>query len=371
MKKSLFVALFAAILMIAAPVMAHDNPGKGLGHGFDLGPGMGPGQGNGFGHQKGCDGPDCVAEGEFDISAFAGSFVMDGGIDRNFGAITGGGAIAGGFNMGGADADIDRSGDAYGYLRVGGGGFVKGHSYDFYDFDRNGLMYVSGSTASAEAGTNGYLNLAVDANGWRWGEVEADGGFFGVAGQATGTFSLMTLPGFLYDADGCTGGATAQGAVGYVEGDVDVESGWYNWFQEDNDTAAGSFYSWGSSDAHSWRGVEFNDGAKTEFMGTRTSSDTHVRTDYTDTGRDAHVDGGFLAGGVAFNATKMTAPNAMGKATAAGAYFGAGKLGCNYDGMANVKTNVSITQINGYKGSYVTSTAEATVSSQYSAGQPY
>ena len=342
MKKSIFAVLFIAIVsLIALPTSAMAE----------------------------------LANGGFDLNTSGGNIEMGGSSASIDGGFTGGGSIAGGFGIGNADSHL-YNGDAVGDLTTGGGGIITGHNYDDLTFNFNGgfgAERIIGSHSEAQAVTNGSLKLSVDAVGpacfWdfgRYGDYSvADGNFFGAAGQATGDFSMIS-PASHFDSNGFSGGIAAQGAVGFIEGSVDVESTLLNGWGEDTDTAAASFNTWGTTDAASWRGTFETATNRTEYMGSRSFAGTNVETSFTDTGHDAQVGGGFTAAGVAANKTVMTANNAMGSASAFGAYSGSGGLGTNYGGSANAISNVSIQTVNGYQGSFVSSTASASVTSGYS-----
>jgi len=309
-----------------------------------------------------CNGDECIETGNFKASVEAFDGAIDGGIDFTYKGAAGGVGAAGGATFGEMESKIEGEGDAYGSIKVTGGGIVNGNGYEWWNF-QNGIEHGIGSYSTAEAVTAGDLTLEVDSD-QRYKSAKADGSFEGVAGQGTLNFSVMgEAPIFMND--GFTGGIAAQASAGFIKGGVDVESDYWNCYNVDRDSANASIFMNGSSESRSWRGVEYlGGGYRTEYMGTRSIAYTNVESNDRVSGPwyDSYASGGFLAGGVAANKTVMEGANGVGKATAVGFYAGGGELDCNFTGYANATTSVAVTSQQGAKGSIVTSSAQVTVS---------
>ena len=329
-------------------------------------------------------GPSCYAVGTFDLNLSAMDGAIGGGLDGTYKGLTGGGALAGGATFGHMEANVN-DGSAFGQMGISGGGIISGNSFDFFEWD-NGPRHILGSWSEAQAETTAFALMDVDPDmGWR---ARADGNaeFFGIAGQATGDFSVMG-PAPIFENDGYTGALAAQGSLGYIEGGLFVGAGSDYWFFGYRDQYAGGMIDAGVvqngfSQAHSWRGVENNGPYRTEYLGSRSIAETHVTSwghhyDYDGAGifsdySHSYVDGGFIAAGIGANKSVIETQNGIGTATVKGGYLGIGDLNCNYDGYLNVKTNVSSTTLNApnSQGSIVRSYGEGTLTStMYSGGQ--
>ena len=387
--KKLFAIFTVCAFLATAPFAFADNQnGNGVGPDGNNGVAgilgnMGNGKlvGNAGFLNDDCDGDDCSAIGFLDLSAKTKDGAMDGGISTIRDGIAGGGTIAGGATQGAAEGFV-YNGNITGSLSVVGGGIVSGGPYEWFDRG-NGFEHGLGTWSAAEAVTGGYVSVNVDP-GMNPALGSAGGYFEGVAGQATGNFSLLGESPHHHTAEGLTGGIAVQGSLGYIEGGVyaiapgdNLYLCWCGYYHGTNNYAGASadagVYQNGFTTARSWRGVEKNGEYRTEYMGTRTIAETHIDTwgyaDHYNSGywngamSGAWVDGGFIAGGLAANKTIMETENGIGKATAVGFYVGSGGLNCDFDAVANSKTNVSVTTKAGAKGSIIRSSAESTVTS--------
>jgi hypothetical protein len=330
-----------------------------------------------------CDGPDCQASGNFDISTFAatGDFSIDGKIVPNGAA--GGLGAAGGIAAGEASGEVESfEVPEYEYVGRGNGDYnsffgVKyyvGHNKGKYDlvgyktvmlgeteadlYSRAGAASVTehyvfhptgrnsigvGSSTGNFAASNSELNLGA------FGAAEADGAFVGAAGQASLDGSIMTKSlNKPWDSNGLTLGIAGQGSAGaYIGGGIVAGLG-------SADIEAG-LDMWGHSYSESYRLKDNN----TEVLGTFVHADTTVLS-YGDVDRSlvgvGYVNGGYvLAGGVATK-TIQAVNNGVAMASAKGGYVGGGSLNCDIHAYANGYTKTTAQAI-GTNGSIVTSSA--------------
>lgn len=319
-----------------------------------------------------CDGPDCHSSGELGEVVGAGSLA----IDCDDKSIPNGSAFgisgAGGGTLGWSNGDVFFHGDVDGYLDVWGGGLTNTDAYRFTP-QQGDIGIGVGSHSESYALTNGYGDIYTNVGP---GVGYANMTLFGIAAQGTLNASqLGSSPLPMWDSNGKTKGCASQGSIGAWGGDADVfVSGW-------GDAGAGleaELSMGGDSWSESYRYIDWNDGAKTEGMGTNVGARTSVDSygygwddscacgpDYA----DSHVGGGFIAGGAVKSTTVQT--NGLGGAfaTANGAYVGAGELGCNYDGSAVGGTYTSITTVNGMKGSINRAGASMSVTSRVNGGE--
>jgi hypothetical protein len=325
------------------------------------------GAGNGFA----CDGPDCSASGNFDISTFAvgGGIDLDGALIPNGGAfgISGAGGISGGvaegafesFTFGRRHPITITLGGASGDLHSVGGGLTNTESYTYHPSIGDVSIGVV-STSDNYAVTSGSLH--VDA----WGLAHSEGFIGGLAGQGSLNGSVIGgSPMFGWESDGGSFGLAGQGSVGGFVGGAGTV------FLGSADVEA-SVEMWGGSGSESYRAISWDGNSKTEIMGSNVSANTNV-TSYgnVDTclvGYGA-VEGGYIATGGAVTGTYQTTNGGVAGAFASGSYIGAGELGCNFNGSAVGYTQTSATTLNGYNGSVMSSSAGMQVSSNGGNGQ--
>jgi len=335
MKKSIFVALFAAVMMIAAPSFA-------------------------------CDGPNCSAEGNFDIEVGA----IGGGIDADLKFIPNGAAggigAAGGLAGGQAEGAFESGrilwwkvpfGGAEANLEVIAGGAT--HT-DAYAFNPNSRFEDSPFDLGIGVGseTYGLARVDGDVDGNAWGLAYSEGGFAGIAGQGSLDGSvLFDSPLCFWDSKGMTYGVAGQGSVaGIVGGGVAAGLG-------DYEAEAGVFMQ-GNSISESYRGISKFEGGKTEVMGTNVGAFTSITSyGYTDRGLigTAFVNGGYVAAGNVASKTVQFTQTGAAKATAYGAYSGAGELGCGMNASAVGYTQTRATTYDGMTGSVMSSEASMKV----------
>lgn len=377
MKKSLFVALFAAVMMITAPAFA--------GQDFDFDQDS---SGNGF--------------------ASVDTFAIGGGYMDSFATLPGHSGFAGGLAAGGGIADAD----ADGFIKNGtveveasstAGGLAGSAAETFNPHLGDKSIGVrSGSSAYAITGAD--LKIKVDPDGQLiCGFIPTAGGFadgdmFGIAGEVTLNGSAVTgSPRYPWVSEGYSAGVAGQLAVGGFQGDVGALSGpdfkywdrgprcscgrYHNgqWRTKDSKAGAGAgaeIEMTGSSYSASYRFLAEEDGAKLEGMGTEVGAFTTVESygyDYDwDKGlgcSNAHLQGGFIAAGGAASKTFQTVNGGTAKATAVGVYTGKGTLGGNFYGSAEGYTRTSAMTMSGMNGSIMTSAAGMQVTSTNSAPQ--
>lgn len=388
MFKKLLVVGLATLLSCG---VAFADPGNGNHFGTDWNPGNHYGWGdNGNGNGNGgCGGPDCVGTGDFGAFAAAGSldFDMDGKRIPNGKAFGMSGYVGGAFAAGAGEIE---NGEGHVYADATGGGFTITESERYTPLDVNdnplgdkriGVRSQSYSQAIASAA----LDIAVDPDGFgKWkgwrrpyfkvydpASGHAVGMIGGFAAQGTLNFSKVTESPRYFDSTGKSFGVAGQGSVGAFIGGVYVVSGpdtqficWpINSYASAN--IAASIFMEGASLSQSFRWVETNDGFKTEGMGTQVNAWTNVETSYTNENSNflgflpqgtgiagSFVEGGFIAVGGAKTMTVQNAPGMGGAiAGAQGTYFGAGELGCNYEGSATGYSVTTVTTHESMKGS--------------------
>jgi hypothetical protein len=331
-----------------------------------------------------CDGPDCNAEGNFDIDTFAigGGLSTDGVWGNNAGA--GGIGVAGGIAGSKASGHVESYekpiydwvkvqgkycsywkymkvgsrtvmlGHAEGALHSSAGGATLTESYDFYTEDdpRYDKKYgVMSYTDNIDVRATSWLNLNA------FGLAGADAMFGGIAGQGSANGAFIGP----HPDQNIKGGAiagTAQGSlVGYyglagtgLIGDVEI------------DTGAVMF---GFSEAGAYRAVDYFEGGMTQtFVGwTRANTDVYSAWNYqnSDGLAASYVNGGWVAGGAGYTASVMATEGGMAKATAAGTYSGHGELGCDFNGMLDGYSKTQSTTYDGYNGTVMRSSAGMTV----------
>jgi len=378
--KKIFTILFALCLVVgtAGMVMAHGN-GNGInngnGHGYDNGPGMGPGNGNGYGHNGGngdgpCSGPNCTGMGNFDIEASS----FGAGLDCDFMLIPNG--IAGGISgaVGGANAGAHGftfDGSAEGEVTTVGGGLTDTDAYWFHP-DLGDLSIGIGSSSFNQAVTGATLKVKADPDPL-FGYSTAGGMISGFAAQGSLDGSYLGES-FFFSGTGDTFGIAGQGSVGGFHGYAyasDFGDLPFCFYDSKAGAGAGALIDMtGYSYSESYRWVDWDDGVKTEGMGTNVGAGTNVETSgYAydwDRGlfatSDAGINGGFTAIGGAMTSTSQNAPGIGGaNAMAAGMYTGSGSLGCNFTGAVTGYTHTSVTTVNGMNGSINTSGAGMSV----------
>jgi hypothetical protein len=299
-----------------------------------------------------CDGPDCSASGNFDISTFAAG----GGIDYDAQFIPNG--FAGGLSTGEAQGTFVSLwrwtlGGASADLNSVGGGVTKTTAYTFNP-EIGDVSIGVGSYSDSFTTTQGYLH--VDA----WGLAYSIGSIDGIAGQGSLNTSLIDpSPYFGWDSEGHSCGVAGQGSVGGFVGGAGAA------LYGDGEVDAGITMS-GQSGSESYRAIDWFEGGKTEIMGSNVFVNTEV-TSYgiTDGGciGGGYVDGGFVAEGLVVSNTVQSVPGGVATANALGSYSGAGELGCSFNGSANGYTQTSATTYTGYNGSIMSSSAGMQVSS--------
>jgi hypothetical protein len=318
-----------------------------------------------------CDGPDCYGSGNFDITAGAGSAVLDGGIKTIPNGVAGGVAGAAGGTVGEAVGHVNNA-DAEANLHVVGGGLV---SHDDYRFDVDADRSIGvGSMSQAEAVTQGHIDVFADAdwpNRWRdWkNNGEATGGFVGGAAQGTLDGSLIGESPIFFDTTGFSGGIAGQGSIGNIEGGALAGSCLLNCYGPSSASADAGITMAGNSYSESYRYVNFPErGVKTEGMGTNVGATTEITSYGNDSGL-AFTSGGFDAAGGVAAMTVQNGPGLSGAAaTAVGSYTGSGQLNCNYNGSVNGSTYTSVTTYDGMKGSINSAGSSMSVSSHTSVG---
>jgi len=241
-------------------------------------------------------------------------------------------------------AHVIAGGTAGAILDTKATGLTKTTSYSINQNGINGVGSFSDSIAETEARLQ--LNSL--------GVAHAEGGFFGIAGQGSANGSIMFN-------HGVTVGLAGQYGTGYILGGGLVAGGLF--CGPTLDINAGIDIA-GQSYSESYRGTFVNGPAKTEVLGSNVGASTQVTSWGT---QDYHngflgVSTGFLTGGwqVAGGAAAHTVQAVNGgyaSANAVGSYSGSGSLGCNFEGSAIGGTETSVTTVNGYKGSSVTSHA--------------
>jgi hypothetical protein len=318
----------------------------------------------GAGNGMACEGPECSAQGNFDIDTFAagGGIDLDGRLIPN--GATGGISAAGGIAGGQATGEVAEGtigwgrwkktikfGDTSAALNTTGGGFTQTNSYVF---SPKGFDVAIGVHTDSDnfATTQGSLDVAA------LGIAESHGCMFGLAGQGTLDGSIIgPSPFFGWESEGLSVGLAGQGSVGGFYGaagsvglgNVNVQAG---------------IDMWGGSVTESYRGITWNGDMKTETMGTNVAAFTTVDS-YGSVDRSGlavgYVEGGYVAGGVAASKTIQANNGGVAAANALGTYSGAGELGCNFNATANGYTQTSATTMQGYNGSVMNSQAAMSV----------
>jgi hypothetical protein len=271
-------------------------------------------------------------------NGFAGGIGAAGGLSA--GQATGEIVSFGRFSFGEAGAELESI----------AGGFANTESYIMHDC---GLFIGVGSITDTYATTQGSLHVDARGLGYSAGEIH------GCAGQGSLNGSLIgpsPLP--MWDSEGFSGGLAGQGSIGGFEGGA-IAAGYGS-----ADVEAG-IEMFGGSYSESYRGINFSEGFKTEYMGTNVGAQTTVNS-YGSV--DDHclavgcLDGGFEAGGFAGALTVQKTDSGIAKASACGSYSGGGELGCNFAGSAIGHTQTSATTLNGYNGSVMSSSSSMNVS---------
>lgn len=304
-----------------------------------------------------CDGPECSAEGNFDISTFA----IGGGIDADLAFIPNG--AAGGISGAGGIACGQASGE-FTSFRFWGRTITLGATEADFSNTAGGYTGTEAGYYKPDCGLNigvrsrseNYAITAGSLHVGAFGLAESHGFIAGAAGQASLDGSIVgpsPLP--MWDSYGMSFGVAGQGSIGYFYGggiaaglgSADVEAG---------------LEMQGGSYTESYRGIIGN----TEYMGTNVGAYTIVNTyGNVDTCLIGcgYVDGGFIAAGAVASKTIQATDSGFASASAAGMYVGAGELNCNFSGSAEGYTYTSATQIPGMNGSVMTSQAGMKVSS--------
>jgi hypothetical protein len=261
-----------------------------------------------------CEGEFCSGTGNFDLEVTPYNGGIDGALKTTYKGIALGGGLAGGI----ADNDSSANGfnfDSYGSIYSKAGGAVGAKSFEWWDFGPGYIEHGIGTKTNSIAVVQSDMYTTIDPGKFIAG-AEAHGDFSGIAGQVTGNASLLgSAP--IFENKGVTGGLAVQGSVGYIQGGYSIGAGpdFYRcWSLKDQyagaDLGAGVFME-GFSQSHSWRGVEKDGDMRTEFMGTRTIVETDIESYGYDHNWDgagtfsdwsySHVNGGFIAGGLAAN----------------------------------------------------------------------
>ena len=324
------------------------------------------GNGNGGG-DNGCEGPTCQesASGNFDISvkAIGGGISADGKTIPNGAA--GGFGIAGGVGAGEASGAFESFrflgrtvtlGGAEANIGVTAGGVTQTTAYTF---NPGGFGIGVGSY------TDNYAVIGGHVDGNACGLAYSSAMVGAIGGQASLNGSVLfgsPLP--VWDSHGMTYGLAGQGSVGaFVIGGGAAGLGSYE--------ADAGIDMWGGSYSESYRGINFLQGGKTEYMGSNVGAWTHVTSYGNADSRGfagAYAEGCYLAGGFATSKTVQFTDSGFAKATAAGSYTGSGPLGTGFNGSANGYTYTSATTFDGYNGSIMSASAGMSVSS--GAGTP-
>ena len=357
--KKMFIVLFMVVSMVMAGsaiaewngIPGYNPAGKGF---INL-------NGNAFWKQgdngdNGCNGSECNASGNFDVSAFAigGGVDADGILIENGGA--GGVSAAGGIAGSQAEGSFE-TGKIYGWVgpkwynwgwktvNLGGAeGYVSSTAGGF----ANTSVFDLGSSSITYAVADGSLDVSA------WGLAASYGSLYGAVGQGSLDGSVIgSLP--VWNSNGMSYGVAGQGSVGGFAGFAGV-AGWGSAGVDAGIEMQGSSYT------NSYRTVIGN----TEYMGTFVETSTLVNSygyAYNGCFGVAFVDGGFNAAGFAKTATVQTVDGGFAKATANGSYAGSGKLGCNFNGSAAGYTHTSATQVPGMNGSVMSSSAGMRVTS--------
>ena len=243
-------------------------------------------------------------------------------------------------------------GGAEGGLDLIGGGLAS--DSDAYKFTPTvGDIGIGvGSQSINEAYTGGTLYVGA------WGIAEAHGFMLGAAGQGSLDGSIIAgspLP--MWDSKALSYGVAGQGSLGwFVGGGVAAGLGSVE-VVADIDMAGGSW-------SESYRAIDFDGPAKTEIIGTNVGAWTDVSTvGSVDSNILAfgYVDGGYVAGGIATAKTVQVTDSGFAKASATGTYSGSGDLGTSFSGSAIGSTQTTATQVSGYNGTVMTSSAHMSV----------
>jgi len=310
-----------------------------------------------------CDGPNCSASGNFDISTFAAGGGADCALETIPNGIAGGISGAGGISVGEASGQFSSFRFFRRTITLGGAGAdlnsVAGgvtNTYDYVFSPGVGDIGIGvGSVSDSSAITAGSLHVEA------WGLAESHGEIAGLAGQGSLNGSLIgPSPLCCWTSKGISTGLAGQGSLGgFIGGGIAAGLG-------SADVEAGIEMS-GQSGSESYRAIDWFDGGKTEIMGTNVFANTVV-TSYGNVDTCligcADVEGGFVAGGMAASLTCQKTNNGVAKATSIGVYAGAGELGCSFNGNATGYTQTTATTINGYNGSIMSSSAGMKVSSK-------
>lgn len=326
MKKS-FITIIVGLLLMAAPALA-------------------------------CDGPNCSASGNFDIDVSTAAGGVSADIQTIHNGLAGGIGAAGGITSGEAQGAFGSwgpftLGSSEADLNVYSGGLTNTNAYRFQPISSMGHGIGIGSSTDTFATVGGSLE------GEAHGLAYSHGNISGVAGQGSLDGSLIgdsALHG--WDSEGTSFGVAAQGSIGHFYGTGCA-------FGHGSYELAADIDMWGLTYSESYRGIVYDNGSRTELMGTNTGAFTKINSSgYDNTNCIAHadVDGGFVAGGAIAARTVQTTNGGVAAASMNAAYIGTGKLGCTLNASATGYTNTSITTTNGYNGSIVSASSGAHVS---------
>jgi hypothetical protein len=300
---------------------------------------------------------------------------IGGGIDADAQWIPNGGSFGISAGAGAAKAGTDgfviNGGDIHGDSSVTAGGATRTDAYR-WNPDMGDRSIGVGSSSQSFGQINGNVNVGADTD--RGGFAVVGGSMEAMTGQGTLNTSGLKQSPIFFDTKGKTGGVALQGSVGGFEGDVLAVSSGRRGMAEAGIDA--SIFTEGRSYSDSYRAVDWNDGNKTEYMGTYVGADTVVDTyanerTYVESGRcwptyaRSDVDGGYIAGGaVATRTTQGIVENGgigLADAAAKGSYMGAGSLNTNFNGYANGGSHTAVDTFDGLNGSVTSASAHMNV----------
>jgi len=394
MKKLLVLSLVAAMAIFGTNAMAASGPVEShslTGNiGLDADGKLIP-NGGAFGFSAGAGGAGAIGAG-FIFNGTAGAFTETGSTglanteakkwhnpvpeaDKSIGVKSASSA------QGGASAALDINVDPQGYYFIDAGGFVAGGiagAAGEVTFDASGL---GDSPKYSSPNVNGHTGGAA-------GQFAA-GAFIGNANAESLGDLAYNKKGpaiYVYEGNECLEGR----CYGYWERNSDGlvdertmpynQQGWtflgssrthYHEYERvvlmNSNAAAGvsaGISVFGNSGSASYRYVNWDNGAKTEGMGTNVAAFTTVLSNKgsydNDNGlahADSNVQGGWLAAGGAVTKTTQTGPGGIATAGAVGIYSGSGQLGDNFHGSAVGYSSTSVTTIQGMNGSMSTAAA--------------
>jgi hypothetical protein len=364
-------AVFAAVALISTPMAFAEPPHwSGIIGGNPGNFGGNPNNGNAFWKGGQDEGPgngpsgQTVAFGALDVKSKAKAKAFDGDLE----VIPNGAAfgISGAKSKAGADADgFVLNGEIEGEVNTTAGALTNTTAYTWFP-GAGDLSIGVGSYTLNQTFLGADAKIKADPD---FGLAFTDADMYGKTSQFSLNASGLGESPFFFRTDGFTGGIATQNSKGGFHGDAHA----VDFMMGKSGAGMGAEIDMlGQTWSESYRYVDWNNGARTEGMGTVVGATTDVETngyDYDwDKGifncTDADVHGGFNASGNVGAITVQDTRGGKGVATATGLYEGAGRLDDDYSGSAIGGTYTNITTVDGMKGSVVNSGANMTVHSQ-------